>query len=394
MSASRLTLTASAAVAVACAAPTHSERQAGGSEIPEALARFKARSGGERWEHVTGIAQSGTIALGGLSGSIEIARDALTGRSVSRFALGPGTGAQGFDGKVRWEQDFGGEVATLNAPEALAEARTTAWLAAFGYWYPQRGAAAWSAMEDRSDAGRRFRVIAATPAGGREVDLWLDAATDLLARTVTREGADTVTTALDDYRDVDGVKLPFHFVADRTDAAGRTDPRSRVEIRIARASIDAPVSDAQFAPPPMTERARIVASAGFARVPFALDNNHIFVDGAIDGKPVHLIVDTGGANVLTPEAATRRGLKSEGKLAALGVGDERVDLAFAHATSVRVGDAELVRPIFYIIDFGLLAAIEGRPAGRLATKIVPHFPGRTPAVLPPEWLEPITARAG
>ena len=30
-------------------------------------------------------------------------------------------------------------------------------------------------------------------------------------------------------------------------------------------------------------------------------------------------------------------------------------------------------------------------AGRLATQIVRDFPGRTPAVLPPEWLGPITA---
>jgi glutathione S-transferase len=42
----------------------------------------------------------------------------------------------------------------------------------------------------------------------------------------------------------------------------------------------------------------------------------------------------------------------------------------------------------------LRPAIEGRPAGRLATQIVTHFPGRTPAVLPPEWLAPITAPAG
>jgi glutathione S-transferase len=41
----------------------------------------------------------------------------------------------------------------------------------------------------------------------------------------------------------------------------------------------------------------------------------------------------------------------------------------------------------------LRPAIEGRPAGRLATKVVEHFPGRTPAVLPQEWLEPITASA-
>src|SRR5262249_44540223 len=197
----------------------------------------------------------------------------------------------------------------------------------------------------------------ATPAGGRAVELWLDAATDLLGRTVTREGADTVTTALDDYRDVDGVKLPFHFVVDRTDAAGRTDPRRRVEIRIARASMDVAVSGRQFAPPTMTERARILGSAGISRVPFALDNNHIHVDGTIDGKPVHLLVDTGGANVLTPEAAKRLGLKAEGKLAASGVGDQRVDLAFAHAASVRGGDAELVPPGFFIIHFGLASAL-------------------------------------
>ena len=42
----------------------------------------------------------------------------------------------------------------------------------------------------------------------------------------------------------------------------------------------------------------------------------------------------------------------------------------------------------------LRPAIEGRPAGRLATQIVKYFPGRTPAVLPPEWLEPLTAAAG
>ncbi|HKN92947.1 MAG TPA: hypothetical protein VJU60_01335, partial [Thermoleophilaceae bacterium] len=42
----------------------------------------------------------------------------------------------------------------------------------------------------------------------------------------------------------------------------------------------------------------------------------------------------------------------------------------------------------------LRPAIEGRPAGQLATRIVKHFPGRTPAVLPTEWLEPIAVPVG
>jgi glutathione S-transferase len=39
----------------------------------------------------------------------------------------------------------------------------------------------------------------------------------------------------------------------------------------------------------------------------------------------------------------------------------------------------------------LRPAIEGRPAGRLATRVVEHFPGRTPPVVPREWLEPLAA---
>jgi glutathione S-transferase len=39
----------------------------------------------------------------------------------------------------------------------------------------------------------------------------------------------------------------------------------------------------------------------------------------------------------------------------------------------------------------LRPAFEGRPAERLATGVVERFPGRTPPVLPREWLEPLTA---
>jgi glutathione S-transferase len=37
----------------------------------------------------------------------------------------------------------------------------------------------------------------------------------------------------------------------------------------------------------------------------------------------------------------------------------------------------------------LRPAIESRPAGELAMRILPHFPGRTPAVYPADWLEPL-----
>jgi glutathione S-transferase len=39
----------------------------------------------------------------------------------------------------------------------------------------------------------------------------------------------------------------------------------------------------------------------------------------------------------------------------------------------------------------LRPAIEGRPAGALAKRVVPDYPGHTPPILPAEWLEPLRA---
>jgi glutathione S-transferase len=37
----------------------------------------------------------------------------------------------------------------------------------------------------------------------------------------------------------------------------------------------------------------------------------------------------------------------------------------------------------------LRPAIEGRPAGELARRVVPNYPGKTPPILPPAWLQPL-----
>jgi glutathione S-transferase len=37
----------------------------------------------------------------------------------------------------------------------------------------------------------------------------------------------------------------------------------------------------------------------------------------------------------------------------------------------------------------LRPAIEGRPAGELAKRVVPDYPGKTPPILPPAWLQPL-----
>ena len=41
----------------------------------------------------------------------------------------------------------------------------------------------------------------------------------------------------------------------------------------------------------------------------------------------------------------------------------------------------------------LRPTIENRPAGALAKRVVPNYPGHTPPILPPAWLEPLSAPA-
>src|SRR5215475_2086800 len=109
------------------------------------LAQSKQASGGAAWDAKKTIHASGTVATGGLSGDITIVQDLATGRSSDQYKLGPVTGADGYDGKVGWTRDPGGEIAALDAPEAVRRAKSGAWLDAHAYWYPDRIKASYGA---------------------------------------------------------------------------------------------------------------------------------------------------------------------------------------------------------------------------------------------------------
>lgn len=348
-----------AAFALAAAPGAHAD------EAAALFARSHAASGGARWDAAKTLETRGTLHAGGLDGTFRAVQDLRDGRSVGDYRLGPIAGADGYDGTAAWTRDPGGEVAVLDAPEATRRARSQAWLDAHGYWYPARRAARYGQVVRRDLAGRSYDVIEATPDGGDPLTLWFDVKTHQLARTVQKQDQDTATSVFDDWREVDGLRLPFHIVTDLTDAAGRTDPRRRNELRIERVALNVAVADADFAAPEMAATARIEEAGGVTRIPFDLVNNHIYVDGRIDGKPARFLVDTGGVNLLTPAAAKKFGLAAEGKLAARGVGEQEVDLALAHAQEVRVGGAALAHPMFYVIDLGELPAVEGVAADGL-----------------------------
>jgi len=323
------------------------------------FARYKSATGGAAWDDVKTLHATGTLAVGGLSGDLSMVQDLGTGRGANAYQLGPVEGADGYDGKVAWSREPGGEVSALDAPEAKRRAVTQAWLDARAFWYPARLQATYGAVAERDADGKHYRVVEATPAGGDAVGLWFDASTGLLARVVQHEAQDTATTVLDGYRDAGRVRVAFHILTTRVDAAGRTDPRATTDIRLAKVTLNDAVADADFAMPEMKATARIADGSGVTRIPFDLVNNHIYADGMIDGKKARFLVDTGGMNALTPAAAKKFGIEGEGDLPGRGVGDESVKAQFAHVGEVRLGGAVLDKPVFVVIDLGAIVKVEG-----------------------------------
>ena len=129
---------------------------------PQSAARCPAGDT-ERWKQIAFVETRGTVSVSGLTGQVTSIEDVRDGRTRSDFTLGQIAGGDGYDGKVHWQKDPGGEVRIADAPEAIALARTEAWLSRRGYC---------------SDAGARYRdlgtrerytVIEAVPEGGARV---------------------------------------------------------------------------------------------------------------------------------------------------------------------------------------------------------------------------------
>jgi hypothetical protein len=346
-------------------ATTTTQPAAAPDDASALFAQLKAATGGDKWDAVTSIETKGTLRTGGMSGPLTSVTDATTGRSVTTFNLGSVSGAQGFDGNVAWERDMGGDVTTPDTPESKAQARTGAWMSAMGFWYPARGQAAFGAVRDVIDGGHTYRVVDATPLGGKPIALWFDPASHLLVRTVERQQANTVTTQLDDYEDAGGLRFPMHSTEDTTDGAGRTDPRERTEVLTEHTALNVKFADADFAVPTMAATAHVTDPSGVTHVPFDLVNNHIYADAFINGTKVRVIVDTGGVNLLTPEGAKKLGLTTEGKLAGQGVGEQKVEVGLAHAHDVKLGGAVLDNPVFYVMDLGVISSLDGAQADGL-----------------------------
>jgi hypothetical protein len=316
-----------------------------GTDAATILAANKAATGDAGEAAVrTELALSGQ----GMTGTDVSISDAKDGRSVDHQVLGPSSGASGFDGHQAWEQDSSGAVNIESGGDALPLAINNAYRNANLWWLPDFGGARVVVGTPQLENGALCDVLTITPRGGAVFDAWFDQKTHLLARTVEKQGPQTVTVTLSDYRSFKGEMMSYKAVVDTGSGEKylQTETLTKVEFLPKQ-------PDATYAPPKVAVT-DFSLPAGKTRTsfPFQLLNNHIYADVAVNGKgPLLFIFDTGGHDILTPDSATAMGVKVEGAMPGTGVGDQAKDFGLTKVDALKVGDATFVHQVFGVLDF-------------------------------------------
>jgi hypothetical protein len=186
------------------------------------LRRYVAASGGSgRIAAIHSRITHDVLSFGrGISGTretVQEAPDLVVEHGTAHGWLGwHGVFSRGHDGASAWSEGPEEPYHTLDENAALRyvlESRLDR-LARLDSLYPQRR---W--VGDRTLNGQAVAVVEMESTAGTRETWFLSADTGLLVQTVvSQEGAKhrtgTVTTTYDDYRDVDGLRLPFRKVVD------------------------------------------------------------------------------------------------------------------------------------------------------------------------------------
>ncbi|MGI8840991.1 MAG: aspartyl protease family protein [Caulobacteraceae bacterium] len=312
------------------------------------LAANRAATGGAAFAGKGALAVKYAYAGQGMTGTVGSTYDVATGAFADDFAIGPLTGASGFDGAGAWMKDMSGAITPQAGGDTRQLAVNEAYRDANLWWRPRFGGAAVTSLGVKSDAGRKYDALSVKPAGGKPFEAWFDAETHLLARTIEPQGSQTITTFFSDYRPVNGALIAGKEVID--DGTG-VQYRQTQTLDSARFLPVRPIAD--YAAPGWTvSDARIDNPSGRTTVPFQLLNNHIYAEVRIDGKgPFLCIFDTGGHDLLTPQTARLLAVKSEGQAPGTGAGVNVVDTAFARGVTFQIGDLTLGNQTIAVLPF-------------------------------------------
>lgn len=327
----------------------------------------------------------------GLTGKAAGTTDLKTGAFEQHYAIGPQTGANGYDGSHVWNKDNSGIVTLQEAADSVPLAVNNAYRGANLWWARDHAGAVITSAGQKSENGATYDVLTVVPRGGATFNAWFDVKTHLLYRLEERQGGVLNTTTLSAYRDFGGTQQPVTTVVSTGDA------KYDQHLTLTKVTFLSHSDPAAYAPPPSA--AADFAIAGGAHevtFPFDLIANHIHAHVMIDGKgPYYFIFDTGGVNIITPALAQQLGVKVEGKAEARGAGDATMEMGLAHVDEIDLGGASIKNQLFVTLALDDMFPANGthmegmvgyETFRRFVTRI--DYGARTVTLIDPKFFDP------
>jgi zinc protease len=231
----------------AASAPSSSAAPAATLPSPDQVLKHYVEAIGGRaaWEKLHSRVSKGTIeipAMNNLSGTIEVHMKAPNSILVV-INLGGAVIQQGFDGTTAWSDDPRNGLRVLAGGELEDEKREA------NFYHALDLPKVYSKMivtgREKIDDHDTY-VVEATPNGGGDTDkLYFDVQSGLEVRSVnhrhTPDGSMEFSANIGDYKDVDGIKLPF--------SVAQASSQSAFTIKFTDIQHNVELADSQFAKP-------------------------------------------------------------------------------------------------------------------------------------------------
>jgi PDZ domain/Aspartyl protease len=274
----------------------------------------------------------------GLTGVETQTVDLATGAYVDDQDSGLLHGAEGFDTRTPWMRDISGANTPQEGGDRVRVAVSAAYRNANLWWRKDRGGARIEYLGRETLSGTAADHLVVRPRHGVPFDAWFDARTHLLLQIAEPQMFFHTRMVFSDYRREDGVMLAHSVLRDPGAGEAGYEHLTLRNVTFGPARS----LDAYSCPRTPLTGVTLAHGATSTTVPFRLLNNHIYVEGRVNGKgPYTFLVDTGGHTLLAAKVIAQTGLTAMGKAPESGAGAKQSSTGFVPVRSISIGGVEM-----------------------------------------------------
>ncbi len=324
----------------------------------------------ERLKGATSSFSGGTVVLNGEPGRFEqyfVYPDKYYLQiTFSNFGL-----AQAYDGHTAWQRDMNGRISKLEG-YAKNELLQNIYFESFEYLHSGQTADQMAYLGTTEKSGQTYHEVAFFPLRDDTLYAYYDISTGLRRLMISRVDQLNAYTYIDDYRNIDGLLVPYYSKVEVTEAMFVT------EFVLDTVKLNEPVGLSLFSLP-VNQTADYHFPGGIEKltIPFEYKLGHIRIPVTINGKTrLWMILDSGAsANIFHLPSVEHLNLPIVGSLPAMGIGGFE-EVSLLQTDSVQIGGLTLYGQVAGAMNLGNLKRRSDEPAfgGLVGYDFLSRFP--------------------